>query len=435
MNTSEFDLRNTNCISREFSENTIYKGYAGFVMVEGKLFCEVGYSSICMETVKYYDLEDFAGTNIARMCYTEKFGNSNNQCHAWSRYRIIALGKISKKIIASFYQVKSTGEYIYMIDNVAYSEHFPIEWALRPMETHDEDGAEYIYGPGTSRRHCGNCNVYGSWRGVFIGYCINCAGVYELARGNGLEDHGIDITQSAYLQGIDLTTVGYNIAPGEKYNCCLSGGRLPTGPDICHDQTDVDPVREDEIDKVVANVFPHSTWVSKRHPRRAYGISSNNYNEIIITEQTCELTPDLIRSKMEAFLRENDIEITDDNYSFPIGERPAWDCYRITKKPSWWFAWNAILRDPQKMYEEVYLHIRLYVSNVHTADKPAMLHLECNNVKGRNPVYWTMRHAMKSWILGETDTPLIVMPTDLYRDDNETVEIDGVLYPVPVPIY
>jgi len=465
--------------------NATYKGYVAFVIIEstGKIFCEVS-GSFYADDTRYYDLDDFAGTNIVRRCCSENFDDSADsmweirrhiiglaegcpdatghithyalndmvmrelctflsaKVTARSRNEIAVFGEITDRIITNFYQVKATGECIYMIDNVIYSQHFPIEWALTPKKVYVAiDGVDvmYICGPGTSAIHCMNCAHYGSLHGVFIGYCTNCAIDYELTRGYGFEYYGVESSSERvmYLRGVNLDTVGYNMEPTEKYNCCLSGGVIPFGPDICDDQEDVDPVYEDEVDEYVQDVTDPTkigrTWASKRHPRRAYGLPFGVCNEVFTTDQTDEFTPDVIRCKMETFLRENDIEITDDNYSFPIGQRPEWDCYRVTKRPGWWYAWDAVLRDPRNQYPEVNLHIRLYVSNVHSAETPAKLQLECNNVRGRNPVFWPMRHAMKSWLLSETDTPLIVMPSNLYRD--EYIEYEGELYPAPVPIY
>jgi hypothetical protein len=71
--------------------------------------------------------------------------------------------------------------------------------------------------------------------------------------------------------------------------------------------------------------------------------------------------------------------------------------------------------------DEAELHIRLYVSHVHTEETPADLILECNDIRGRNRNYWTIMKLMKQWILDEIDTPIIpiVKPKTYIIDDEE----------------
>jgi hypothetical protein len=68
----------------------------------------------------------------------------------------------------------------YSYDEELYCGTFPEEWALDHL-------------PGTGPKDCGNCACYGSWNGVFLGYCANCA-VYEYngERGRGLIDVGTE---------------------------------------------------------------------------------------------------------------------------------------------------------------------------------------------------------------------------------------------------
>jgi hypothetical protein len=114
---------------------------------------------------------------------------------------------------------------------------------------------------------------------------------------------------------------------------------------------------------------------------------------------------------MDSFLAANQayIEITDNNYSFPIGPRPADDYYRILKRPSWWFAWNITLRDA---YGACNLEIRLYVSNVHTEETPALMQLRCNKSRGYYIQERIMMDTMKGWILGKIDSPVMVIPIE-----------------------
>ena len=43
-----------------------------------------------------------------------------------------------------------------------YTRTFPVEWAKSHL-------------PKTGPSECNNCSYFGSWNGVFIGYCANCA--------------------------------------------------------------------------------------------------------------------------------------------------------------------------------------------------------------------------------------------------------------------
>ena len=55
-------------------------------------------------------------------------------------------------------------------DGVKYDKDFPVEWAKTHL-------------PHTGPIDCKNCAIYGSYKGVFIGYCCNCAQDYEHERG------------------------------------------------------------------------------------------------------------------------------------------------------------------------------------------------------------------------------------------------------------
>ena len=92
----------------------------------------------------------------------------------------------------------------YTYDDELYDMHFPREWAI----THH---------PGTGPKECRNCAQYGSWCGVFIGYCLNCANyVYHLERGSGFYDCGLEASigdphyyaMNTYLKDVDFRYVG-----------------------------------------------------------------------------------------------------------------------------------------------------------------------------------------------------------------------------------
>jgi len=63
-------------------------------------------------------------------------------------------------IVRSFYRKGKRCYYSY--DDELYAATFPEEW----VENHLD---------GTGPKECENCAEYGSWNGVFIGYCCNCA--------------------------------------------------------------------------------------------------------------------------------------------------------------------------------------------------------------------------------------------------------------------
>jgi hypothetical protein len=95
----------------------------------------------------------------------------------------------------------------YEYDGEIYTATFPLEWA----KTHQVN---------TGPKNCKNCAYYGSWNGVFIGYCVNCARYkYMGYRGCGFiylgiqfkTDHVFDTVKSVfdtYLKGIDMNNIG-----------------------------------------------------------------------------------------------------------------------------------------------------------------------------------------------------------------------------------
>ena len=94
----------------------------------------------------------------------------------------------------------------YSYDGELYCETFPEEWVLDHL-------------PGTGPKDCGNCACYGSWNGVFLGYCANCAAYeYNGERGRGLIDIGEENDDNkvvnfpsifgTYLKDVSLDDVG-----------------------------------------------------------------------------------------------------------------------------------------------------------------------------------------------------------------------------------
>jgi hypothetical protein len=59
----------------------------------------------------------------------------------------------------------------YIVNGKKYHLRFPMEWA-HTHKTFIINGGEYEHKSGPE--DCGNCDLYGSIRGVFVGYCGNC---------------------------------------------------------------------------------------------------------------------------------------------------------------------------------------------------------------------------------------------------------------------
>lgn len=119
------------------------------------------------------------------------------------------------------------GKY-YVLDNVAYDIHFPLNWALHPEKTHDG----FICGPS----YCQNCLKYGSYNRVFIGYCVTCAAAYNYERGNGFIYCGEEIASKEYPDTSVWNTYLYGVNQdqiGMKCDCSY-----------CH-ECDNDKVKED----------------------------------------------------------------------------------------------------------------------------------------------------------------------------------------------
>ena len=118
--------------------------------------------------------------------------------------------------------IQGSHQKIYQIGTVQYDIHFPLHWALEPMK--DE---YFTYGPS----ECNNCLEYGSYRGVFIGYCLNCAKMYQYKKGNGFLDCGVECSEdeeddakvdrreaknsawNTYLKNVKLEDIGWDYYP------------------------------------------------------------------------------------------------------------------------------------------------------------------------------------------------------------------------------
>lgn len=110
--------------------------------------------------------------------------------------------------MAHIYQ-GAQGDY-YIIDGIKYDVHFPQEWAKDHKDFPQEHPYEdYLNTTGPEK--CENCAFYGSLRGVFVGYCSNCAREYEFTRGRGFL---FDYCQEEmwekleYMKGVRLNQIG-----------------------------------------------------------------------------------------------------------------------------------------------------------------------------------------------------------------------------------
>ena len=94
----------------------------------------------------------------------------------------------------------------YSYDDKFYSIHFPKKWAKDHVE-------------GTGPKMCENCEHHGSWNGVFIGYCANCAPhIYQGTRGRGMIGIGQEFNEEhvreypsmkeTYFKNVNLDEVG-----------------------------------------------------------------------------------------------------------------------------------------------------------------------------------------------------------------------------------
>jgi hypothetical protein len=103
----------------------------------------------------------------------------------------------------------------YEFDGHKYHPRFPVDWAMNHRKFQDGE-----YEIGTGPKECGNCNAYGSIRGVFVGYCSGCLEYYthldEDYRGNNyapglavymLENQDIWV-QYPYMHGVKKSEIG-----------------------------------------------------------------------------------------------------------------------------------------------------------------------------------------------------------------------------------
>lgn len=119
------------------------------------------------------------------------------------------------QLIASISVYQGAQSQFYEFDGHKYHPRFPVDWAMNHRKFQDGE-----YEIGTGPKECGNCALYGSIRGVFVGYCSNCLEYYthldDDYRGNNyapglpvycLEDEDL-WRQYPYMHGIKKSEIG-----------------------------------------------------------------------------------------------------------------------------------------------------------------------------------------------------------------------------------
>ena len=81
---------------------------------------------------------------------------------------------------------------------INYDIHFPLAWSLF-KNSFIINGEIYNTGP----NFCKNCQFFGFHNGVFLGYCMNCAEVFNFTRGNGMTDLYKEVDEN--MVAFDLT--------------------------------------------------------------------------------------------------------------------------------------------------------------------------------------------------------------------------------------
>lgn len=94
------------------------------------------------------------------------------------------------KIIKMQYSKKN----YYIHKGVLYTQTFPKKWIRHCIN-------------GTGPHNCFQCMEHGFWNGVFIGYCKNCASLYQGNRGRGFVSTGVEYSghNMAYVASIFTT--------------------------------------------------------------------------------------------------------------------------------------------------------------------------------------------------------------------------------------
>ena len=166
----------------------------------------------------------------------------------------------------------------YSYDDKLYSIHFPKKWA--------KDHAER-----TGPEMCENCEYHGSWNGVFIGYCANCAPyIYQGTRGRGMIDIGEEFNdecvqqypsmKDTYFKNVNLDEVGdKNIFDSRLYLENLGGTTEPDEQNEKNETVDDDEENDDDYDSDEFSIGPYDDLDrrSKYQDYPEYGVSRDVY--------------------------------------------------------------------------------------------------------------------------------------------------------------
>ena len=126
----------------------------------------------------------------------------------------------------------------YKLNNIKYHIRFPLDYAL------NLDPEQLGCGP----EKCDNCLVYGSIRGVFVGYCKDCIGEFQNTRGNRPDADYKYLSQKEfeqclpYMKGIKIEDIGDEVYQ-EDYTDCQQGEEYD-------DEHECDAYYEEEQDEL-----------------------------------------------------------------------------------------------------------------------------------------------------------------------------------------
>jgi len=189
--------------------------------------------------------------------------------------------------------VHSAGNYYWITDSeipelpiIYFDSHFPVEWVSYRPCSYDEP-----YGP----FYCNACRAFGFYKGVFIGYCVDCAEKgYDRTRGRGMlevnYEKDMDCVSSmfgsrwcnahreksmwnTYLKGVDKTKIGDTVLETSKY-----WKELP--------RTYPKPIQQVDEDEDENNgLWSSSSWLDDEEEENEYEDEDNDDEEIISKEE------------------------------------------------------------------------------------------------------------------------------------------------------
>jgi hypothetical protein len=160
----------------------------------------------------------------------------------------------------------------YSYDEELYCGTFPEEWVLDHL-------------PDTGPKECKNCACYGSWNGVFLGYCANCAIVYNGERGNGFIDIGKEhdvigpSVFDTYLKDVTPDDVG-----DKDF---IDSAQMLNDEESQYDQAeDIGEAEEKEMDSIIAQANAYYDELSEKEREEPvevgwfldYGGYGSNFN-------------------------------------------------------------------------------------------------------------------------------------------------------------